>query len=378
MNKKVICEKCEDSIDRADAIELPNDPGVYRCTMCMDEDYSACPCCDDYFSNDSGVKTHNGDFVCGECFNQQYHTCSNCSDVFCVADTTVHEDIPYCIDCFNELFGECYECCTIISRENCFFDENDDCYCSSCYAAKLDDLHDYSYTPDFRMYGENKDNLFFGIELEIENKIDSDFLAYVNRDCDILYAKADGSLDNGLEIVSHPMTFEYFNEIFHTVWKPILESKNHGYRSYNTTTCGIHIHISKKAFSTWHLYKFMRFFYVNNDFITKISQRDIEKLDEWATNNHTGTNITRKAKFKKGNTNRYSAINLQPYNTVEIRIFRGTLDESSFRKNIEFLHALYYFTKTAGTSTIDFDGFIVYITKNKKQYKNLHAFLQMA
>lgn len=371
----IICEKCEEHIPKPDAIELPDDLGVFRCTDCMDEDYFLCDSCDEYCLNNSGsVNVHDGDTICEVCYDSSYHTCENCSDVFADSDITQHDGNSYCESCFDDLFIECDSCGEFIDRDYAYCNDNG-YYCEDCYPGDNVELHDYSYTPDYSFYGTTTENLYFGIELEIENEGDSGYLSDINETSRVLYAKSDGSLDNGIEIVSHPTTFDYFNENFNIVWKPILDSKNHGFRSYNTTTCGIHIHISKKAFSTLHLYKFMKFFYSNDMFIRTISQRNTERMDEWANNGATGDNIIQKAKNKKGNKNRYSAINLQPHSTVEVRIFRGTLDAVSFRKNIEFLHALYQFTKTFGMSELQADLFRQYVEDNKKQYSNLYNFI---
>lgn len=369
------CENCGSVFDIADKKETPGDGESY-CQDCIDDNYSACYHCEDLTHNDNMIAVGDKE-ICQDCLDNKYFYCENCNE-YCHNDEhhIGSDSCSYCSDCFLELFTYCEGCNDVISIENAY--SHDDCYyCEDCLPSEREDgLFDYSYTPEYRFYGENKNNLFFGIELEIENKQDGDYLSGINDvELSNLYAKYDGSLDNGLEVVSHPFTFEYFNLTFKKVWEPILRCKEYGYRSYNTNTCGIHIHISKKAFSTLHLYKFMKFFYKNNEFIEFISQRRKEKLQEWANNSNTGDNMVKKAKNKEGNGARYSAINLQPYNTVEIRIFRGTLDVQSFRKNLEFLHALYGFTKKHGMSEMTKIKFMNYVHKSKKQYKNLCTFL---
>jgi formylmethanofuran dehydrogenase subunit E len=369
------CECCGGVFEIADRKETP-DNGEPFCQDCIDELYFTCNQCNELTHGDS-TATVNGDIVCQACLDADCFCCENCNDYFYNAERNAgSDDYYYCDECFSDLFTNCNGCGETILIEYAYF-HDDYYYCEACLPSEREDgLYNYSYTPDYHFYGDSKDDLYFGIELEIENEQTDDYLSDINdTGHSSLYAKHDGSLDQGLEVVSHPFTFEYFNNAFDKVWKPILDCKEHGYRSYNTNTCGIHIHISKKAFSTLHLYKFMKFFYKNNDFIEFISQRRKEKLEEWADNSKTGSNMVKKAKHKTGNNARYSAINLQPYATVEIRIFRGTLDVQSFRKNLEFLHALYGFTKKYGISGMIKTKFIEYVHKNKKQYKNLQAFL---
>ena len=49
-----------------------------------------------------------------------------------------------------------------------------------------------------------------------------------------IYIKSDGSLEDGFEIVSHPMTLEYHTEEMN--WKEVLrEAVSMGYRSHQTS-----------------------------------------------------------------------------------------------------------------------------------------------
>ena len=62
-----------------------------------------------------------------------------------------------------------------------------------------------------------------------------------------IYIKSDGSLEDGFEIVSHPMTLEYHAEEMN--WKELLrEAVSMGYRSHQTSTCGLHVHVNRNAF----------------------------------------------------------------------------------------------------------------------------------
>ena len=146
-----------------------------------------------------------------------------------------------------------------------------------------------------------------------------------------------------------------------------------GMKSFKTDTCGIHIHMSKKAFSKLHLYKFLRFFRENTAFVAKISQRTSENLDQWSTLN-SDESILYQAKHGK-TCERYVAVNLGPPDTVEIRIFRGNLLETAFRKNLEFCKALFDFTAVSSSSSLTAIHFHKFVVKNKKQFPNLLAFL---
>ena len=365
----------------------------------------------------------NGDPICEDC-DEHYYTCSGCSDVNHSDDTYFVHDDPWCSSCYHDRFSICEDCDetnnsddmnTVQGRSGgdrhvCNSCRRDYYWCSNCdeyvhednYAGNdlcngcADDVDDdddeeqvikgYSYKPRpifFKI--SDTDNVFLGIELEVERGDSStrhDDMAHM-IDRDFLYFKTDGSLDNGFEIVTHPMTISYVRK-HKNVWAEILNIlRSNKYRSYDTKTCGMHIHISKNAFTTWHLYRFMKFFVDNADFVSKISQRKIANLDRWAAltdkpntsqNEYSKDMLMYKAKKKKGNNNRYLAVNLQNSNSVEVRIFRGTLNDSSFFKNIEFVQALFDYTKSISEADMSLKSFLSFI-KDNNEYPYLRKFI---
>lgn len=73
-------------------------------------------------------------------------------------------------------------------------------------------IHEYSYRPAPNFYGNGP--RFFGVELEIDEGGEYEskakkLLNVANRDTENIYIKHDGSLDEGLELVTHPMSLEY-------------------------------------------------------------------------------------------------------------------------------------------------------------------------
>ena len=67
---------------------------------------------------------------------------------------------------------------------------------------------------------------------------------------DFLYFKHDGSLDEGCELVTHPMSPEYMmSDDGKKMWRDICEAAlAEGMRSHDTTTCGFHVHVSRDFF----------------------------------------------------------------------------------------------------------------------------------
>ena len=254
-------------------------------------------------------------------------------------------------------------------------EDEDDCDMDSAT------INNYSYRPSMKFHKinfENENAPFLGIELEVERKnskgLKHKYMAGLIEH-EHWYFKTDGSLTDGFEIVTHPMTFNYIKRhenVFNESLKKLVEN---GYNSYDANTCGMHIHISKKSFNTWHLYRFLKFFVENKEFIVAISQRKIEKLKKWANiEDDNDSSLIYKAKKKEGNNERYVAINLKNSQTIEIRIFRGTLNSNSFMKNIEFAYALFMYTKE--NKDITLDGFKIYI-ESSCDYSNLKKFINL-
>ena len=104
--------------------------------------------------------------------------------------------------------------------------------------------------PDLVFHGKGLRH--FGVTLEIDNggtdRYNAEKLLNIaNADAENLYIKTDGSLDDGLELVTHPMTLTYrLNEM---PWAAVLhKAQEMDYLSHAAGTCGLHVHISRLAF----------------------------------------------------------------------------------------------------------------------------------
>ncbi len=331
-----------------------------------------CNDCGTVVSEEKSHSTVNG-LVCDTC-NHNYCTCVRCEDRHPAEDIRTFCDDWYCNCCYDTYVGFCEDCEEDYLRVD-LRGFGGSTLCPDCFDARRDSdtgIFHYDYQPDFVLYG--KGDLHFGIELEIEfNNKDSSLLLDA-AEHDYFFVKHDGSINDGAEVVSHPATFSWINEHFKETWGKVLALREKGMRSYRTETCGIHIHLSKKAFTRFHLYKFLRFIRENCAFVEQISQRINGNLDQWASLSSTES-ILRQARTRSTDE-RYVAVNLGNHNTIEIRIFRGNLKESGFRKNIEFCKALYDFTAGESCSNLTAVHFQKYILKNKKGFPNLNVFIQ--
>jgi hypothetical protein len=185
-----------------------------------------------------------------------------------------------------------------------------------------------------------------------------------------IYIKHDGSLNDGFEIVSQPATLAiHINEI---PWKKAFEFlKKQGYESDNTNTCGLHVHINRLFLGRTYrsivnvearLLFFFEQFWTQ---IVKFSRRKEYEISRWCA--RYGTTDYDQA-IRWNNESRYFALNFQNRATIEIRIFKGTLDYNTFIATLSLVHYIVLYCKKFGKKAIKdrgWYGFVEFIIKQK-------------
>ena len=250
-------------------------------------------------------------------------------------------------------------------------------------------VHQYSYKP-VPEYKDTRDvvtpgkKLFMGFELEVEVANGDYYDVSDNLEHEIsrkdpdrrgfFYCKEDGSLDDGFEVVSHPMTWDWIKAKRDLIVSTLKYLEEHGAKSYDTSTCGLHIHVSKSALGKRTLQRMLEFVFSNPGLILKISRRQQTKLDEWAAcrlddyNRRTAMSLTSTTKTRR------LALNTLPKHTAEFRLFRGTLNPVGFFRALEFVHACVSFCR-GGAPILNVTEFARFVRSNKAEYPNLHRFL---
>ena len=305
--------------------------------------------------------------------------CDNCNEATPTAETTrISCGEIYCDTCMNDVTF----CC-----DNCggYFHEND--YGSNGNCENCEELYDddddsdrskCENHPKVNDHGDSKDLVFidsenltrktplFGIELEVEYKGTNAKEAMDNVVYEagtLFHLESDGSLSNGFEMVSDALPLsehlnrdDKYKQLFANLSKNI-------FRSHDVSTCGLHVHISRKYLKEDEI-KFICDFVANNrQFFKKLARR-----------NENDYCIYKDYKRNKEENERYSAINLQNEDTLEFRIFKGTLKLESFMSSIELVDAVYQFaiSKVKVKNFITFVSFVKYI----KNYKYLGEYFE--
>jgi hypothetical protein len=224
---------------------------------------------------------------------------------------------------------------------------------------------------------EPSTELFLGFEVEVDwTQLNRNQRQLALNLCpDWTYLKKDSSVE-GFEIVSHPCSLRWLRENIGQ-WDTLFEGLyNMGVRSGETTTCGLHIHMSKAAFGAFHLYKLLKLFYGNPGLVTVLSQRDYASLSRWANLDVAQRTLIYRAKARDQNGNdRHCAVNLKRTETVEVRVFKGTLNPLAFRKAVETVTAAYEFSKDYPKEHMTEEPFLQYVQQCAKKYPTLSAFL---
>lgn len=297
----------------------------------------------------------DGQSLCEECLESETVVCSCCGERIWNDSNSGTEDVPLCSDCFDEHYYHCSDCGRLIRLEDAYFDEDDGFnnypYCDDCYDQRHrhKSIYEYSYKPEPVFLG--KGDRFFGVELEIDRggKLSENadrLLEIGNSDEERIYIKGDGSLDDGMEIVTHPMTIDYHHNCM--PWKEIMETAlDLGYYSHKTDTCGLHVHVNRNTFSDSpeHQEECISriLFFVERlwEELLRFSRRTQTQVNRWAARygyKNKPKEIMEHA--KKGYGGRYTCVNITNYATIEFRIFRGTLKWNTLIATLQLVNEI--------------------------------------
>tara|TARA_R110000868_G_scaffold322391_9_gene583316 strand:- start:189 stop:1115 length:927 start_codon:yes stop_codon:yes gene_type:complete len=220
----------------------------------------------------------------------------------------------------------------------------------------------------------NNYSRLYGIELEVERRSNTptDIIKRVYESMPgCVIVKSDSSLSNGFEIVSAPATLEAHRVFWQNFFISNTDEKapaSH-LKSFDTTTCGMHIHISRASLNPVLLYNFWNFFNKHNhdEYISRIAGRGRNSYSAPVESASFLDTISR-------NSQRYHYVNLSNTATVEVRIFRGNTDYIGFFKNLDFLDSLLKLLVI--NPKANGHDYIKYVLANKQDYPYMHMWLR--
>lgn len=374
------------------------------CNHCLSMYYVKCFCCGIYMEpkEDLDISPYN---YCKKCIKNTV-PCTQCNKRVLKSKVVklkkyqkrqngaIKSNGSFCSNCAQS-FMPCEDCGIYVHASSSHRYAGNH-YCNTCILNHKK-LFEYNYIPkyNFRTIDANTDQkmntLYFGCEIEIEQDIDEvhtdkeRFICSVAKEFgnSFLFGKMDGSLHDGFEFVTHPFTWEWFLLNKYKFNHMFSMAKFAGFMC--SSNCGIHIHMTKSIFTTCQLYKFIDF--INNPnnlgFIDTVARRHV-KFSTYCkpftvdcTDEETKKRLVKIAK-KKNNAdfNRYTAVNLTLKDTVEVRIFNGTLSSTQFFSYLEFVHALFHFTKNTSLKDCTTKKYIQFVANNKTSYSNIYQLIK--
>ena len=382
-------------------------------TEVTEESVVECAVCSTDIAPDDLYTTEMQESVCSDCARtcDFCGTCGTENDIWCVVD-----DDLWCEDCTNRRASYCDSCEEYTRHGANYVADRDtywcdgctnschycsDCeqyyeqgFCDSCGDARM--IHDYNYRPDPIFHSTKSDErLFFGIEVEVEvgrNIGDASEYAHQLEGMEIAYLKSDGSLSCGFEIVTHPMSHDYYKNEVPELYSTLDHLRQHfSAKSWGTGTCGVHVHISRTGFNGGaHMHRFLNLVYSNKDLFSTIAGRESDrwaKFDDVDTGRGTWVENTEGREFipvrsfsrklnPNRNSDRYSAVNTNNLHTLELRIFKGSTQAHVVKSYIDIAHASVEYTRTLSVREVSNgalmpEPFVEYILSNEKIYPDL-------
>jgi len=327
--------------------------------------------CENCWENDS--------FHCTRC---EYTYNSNRVDYSIVRGNSWNES--WCEHCISDYATYCDNC------NEYYADDSGEC--PQCEGNGAGNVHNYSHKPNPVFHGSAPTNLFMGFELEMElNSIGSaeyrEAVAGVTEleSDSVCYLKSDSSIHGtGFELVTHPHTlgaYEQATELWDYI--ELLRDKYQA-RSYDTDSCGLHVHVSRSAFKSGaHTHRFLSLIYKNPREMMKLAGRknsryakfsDVYKEDEWGIPRF---NLHDKI-HRGGYTDRYSAVNTGNDYTLELRFFRGNMKREGVMSALELCHASVEYTRNMSVSDVKlgmlkWEWFASWVESNNGLYPNLYV-----
>ena len=382
------------------------------CISCFDQKYFRCADCGETYKISDLQEVETSDSpgrprkVCKKCA-KRYVRCEVCGRIsheqyqlrFDYRDAEGnHKEFCGCRSCVEQKFNRCSGCGSFFPKDSStkFFDSgrwngdgpsggDRDQVCEKCFYTNFV-IRSYNWKPKVHMFRKSDADdtpILFGFENEIEldrnrsgsmrreedsrrirlsdgRDLSISYRMWIAHEIDqlmpeLIYMKNDGSLSYGIELVSHPATWNFWRDQLEPLEKLFGWLRGERCQGLEAPTAGMHVHISRGQMKLEHQNSLSAFVHGNHEFIGRIARR---KSNHYSKLQHVDRQMKDDSvsRYLVNNGDRYQAVNWQNKNTLEIRIFQSNLNTEEFLSNIEFCRALYMFTQERNTASCLADG----------------------
>lgn len=304
----------------------------------------------EWLPDDMVIRTANGGYYSQD--DDNISTCESCEEYY------HYEDLHY-----NE-YHEASYC------ENCR--PEDGLKNRLCYSTNVLNYHGYG---DAQNKIKGKD-VFIGFELEcLAYDNDAESLDEVFNDMkharygfDYCVPTCDGSLDDdfGVEFIFKPDSLynhsENLNHFIDNLGNYLYTTAGNGY--------GLHVHISNNFLTDFDKIKIQNFAAIHDSKLRFVGGRD-------ETNYQPKKMLSKTSDMKKGNCDKYQAVNISPSSTIEFRFPVSLVDYDHIMKNLQLAYSICLYVKyhCNYTNINDFDLYLNWL-KSDKQFKMLSEYFE--
>lgn len=295
---------------------------------------------------------------------------------------------PWCRDCRDLRSGHCGDCGEPVDSA-ALHGEYD--ACPQCVRARLRHMAGDApsvilpYHSDFR---RSRSRLIdsewtratgwhIGVELEVErvarsrsrDELAGLLQAAANREGRRLWAEMDGSLGDGFELISEPMGLDAHRGM----WPVVLASDAvRSLRSHSTSTCGLHVHISRRGITRHQLARANRLLGMQEAavFFRAVARR---WESSYGCAKRSGFSGEREVAMLSTPSGRYEALNLTGSRTVEFRLWRGSLLPQAVLASIEASVAILRYARAATMSEVSVAGFLRHLHRPDHAAETVHV-----
>jgi hypothetical protein len=327
-------------------------------------------------------------------FGGDYFTCYDCDEIGYYEDSNnVEDDFRVCDCCSDNYYYSERRGYLCRDSDDDYDDEDNDGYSNigSYHSSK----RRLGHIPS--SYDNRKPRVLLGLELEMEinDSYDLDSKAgqvldsigryhspITKTDYQYCLMEQDGSISNGFEMVTG-----YSGLDVHAAQLAFFKDRFVGAKSHNTTTCGLHIHVCKSDMTLLHAAKMILFINdeKNLDLVTAVARRGAssyakfkdKKGDKYWLKDALGSSNWKADRLRRINSDRYEALNFQNANTVEFRLFKGTLKYTTIMACLEFAYATWFFARDTSQTQLTSENFLKFICleNNRRDTAYLRAYL---
>lgn len=363
-----VCEKTHAAIQMTFLMSS----GEFVCDDCIADNVTICEECGTLcLFNDThkmyhaiiDTQTNKSGFICHSCKNTFYDACEQCGKIVRKtrrylrnADHRTFQLCTECRDAFDASHAVCSECGDYFKISDMKDGKCIECLIQTSQRNEKKSIARYGHTHGTVFFSTQDAPGVYGVEVETTYGNECDALLKelaefqeicLKRDGSINIRERDGTLKQGIEIVSYPMSLGYHKQ--YCKWDKMFKIlEKYGYKSHDTSCCGYHVHMSRLSFGdtkrkqSRNIAYLLYLFETYKAQIKKFSRRVDFRYCDFYNINYSGITVTR-AYQKAVNYNhhiRNMALNFKNEHTVECRVFRGTLNHQTFIAAIELLDHL--------------------------------------